>query len=33
MEDLMGIYGFIIDKKLTGIFNATSPNPLHQKSR
>ncbi len=28
MEDLMGIYGFIIDKKLTGIFNATSPNPV-----
>ncbi|MCO4845101.1 MAG: TIGR01777 family oxidoreductase [Sulfurovum sp.] len=28
MEDLMGIYGLIIDKKLTGIFNATSPNPV-----
>lgn len=28
MDDLMGIYHFIIEKKLTGIFNATAPNPV-----
>lgn len=28
IDDLMGIYRFIIEKKLTGIFNATSPNPV-----
>ena len=28
MDDLMGIYDFIIEKKLTGIYNATSPNPV-----
>jgi len=28
MDDLMGIYRYIIDKKLTGIFNATAPNPV-----
>jgi len=28
MDDLMGIYSFIIEKRLTGIFNATSPNPV-----
>lgn len=28
MADLMGIYHYIIDKNLTGIFNATSPNPV-----
>lgn len=28
MEDLVRIYQFIIDKKLTGIFNAVSPNPV-----
>lgn len=28
MDDLMGIYHFIIDKKLTGIFNATAPHPV-----
>lgn len=28
MDDLMGIYHYIIEKKLTGIFNTTSPNPV-----
>ena len=28
LDDLMGIYMYIIDKKLTGIFNATSPSPV-----
>jgi uncharacterized protein (TIGR01777 family) len=28
IEDLIRIYKFIIDKRLTGIFNATSPNPV-----
>lgn len=28
IEDLIRIYQFIIDKKLTGIFNAVSPNPV-----
>ncbi len=28
MDDLMGIYQFIIDKQLTGVFNATSPHPV-----
>ena len=28
MDDLIGMYHFIIEKKLTGIFNATSPNPV-----
>lgn len=28
MDDLMGIYRYIIDKKLTGIFNATAPKPV-----
>ena len=28
MEDLIRIYQFIIDKKLIGIFNAVSPNPI-----
>jgi len=28
MDDLIGIYDFIIEKKLTGIFNATAPNPV-----
>lgn len=27
LDDLMGIYKHIIDKQLTGIYNATSPNP------
>jgi uncharacterized protein (TIGR01777 family) len=31
IEDLMGIYKFIIDKKITGIINATSPNPVTNK--
>lgn len=29
MSDLLGIYQYIIDNKLTGIFNATSPNPVN----
>jgi uncharacterized protein len=28
MDDLMGMYHYIIDNTLTGIFNATSPNPI-----
>ncbi len=28
VDDLMGIYAFIIDKELGGIFNAVSPNPV-----
>lgn len=28
MDDLMGIYKMIIDKELTGVFNATAPNPV-----
>jgi len=28
MDDLIGMYHFIIEKKLTGIFNATSPHPV-----
>jgi len=28
MDDLMGIYGLIIEKRLTGIFNATAPHPV-----
>lgn len=28
IDDLMRIYAFIIEKKLTGIFNAVSPNPV-----
>ncbi|MBT8348975.1 MAG: TIGR01777 family protein [Sulfurovum sp.] len=28
IDDLMGIYKLIIEKKLTGIFNATAPNPV-----
>jgi len=28
MDDLMGIFKIIIDKQLTGIFNATSPQPV-----
>ncbi|MBD3792206.1 MAG: DUF1731 domain-containing protein, partial [Campylobacterales bacterium] len=28
MDDLMGIYKFIIDRQLTGVFNATSPRPV-----
>ncbi len=28
MDDLMGMYRYIIDNKLTGIYNATSPNPV-----
>ncbi len=28
MDDLMGIYHFVIDQKLTGVFNAVSPNPV-----
>lgn len=28
LEDLVRIYQFIIDKQLTGIFNAVSPNPV-----
>ena len=28
MDDLMGMYHFIIKKRLTGIFNATAPNPV-----
>jgi uncharacterized protein (TIGR01777 family) len=31
IEDLMRIYKFIIDKQLTGIVNATSPNPVTNK--
>lgn len=28
ISDLMRIYGFVIDNKLTGTFNAVSPNPV-----
>jgi len=28
MDDLMGIYHYVIKNKLTGIFNATSPTPI-----
>ena len=28
MDDLIGMYHFIIEKKLTGIFNATAPHPV-----
>jgi NAD dependent epimerase/dehydratase family enzyme len=28
MDDLMRIYHFVIDQKLTGVFNAVSPNPV-----
>ncbi|MFC2073442.1 TIGR01777 family oxidoreductase [Campylobacterota bacterium] len=28
LDDLIGIYRYIINKKLTGVFNATSPNPV-----
>jgi hypothetical protein len=28
IEDLVRIYQFIIDQKLTGVFNAVSPNPV-----
>ena len=28
VDDLMGMYRYIIKNKLTGIFNATSPNPV-----
>jgi len=28
LDDLMGIYKHIIDKQLTGIYNATAPNPV-----
>ena len=28
IEDLIGLYKFVIDKELTGVFNATSPNPV-----
>jgi uncharacterized protein (TIGR01777 family) len=28
MDDLMGMYHYIIDKNLTGIFNATAPHPV-----
>ena len=28
IDDLVGIYRFIINKSLTGTFNATSPNPV-----
>ena len=28
MSDLVGIYQYIIDNHLTGIFNATAPNPV-----
>lgn len=28
MDDLLGLYRYIIDGKLTGIFNATAPNPV-----
>jgi uncharacterized protein (TIGR01777 family) len=28
MDDLIRIYQFVIEKKLTGIFNAVSPNPI-----
>ncbi len=28
IDDLMGIYGLIINKNLTGIFNATAPHPV-----
>jgi uncharacterized protein (TIGR01777 family) len=31
IEDLMRIYKFIIDKKITGIINATSPHPVTNK--
>jgi uncharacterized protein (TIGR01777 family) len=31
IEDLMRIYNFIIDKKITGIINATSTNPINNK--
>jgi hypothetical protein len=28
LDDLMKIYGFVIDRRLSGIFNAVSPNPV-----
>ncbi|MDD3494471.1 MAG: TIGR01777 family oxidoreductase [Dysgonamonadaceae bacterium] len=28
MDDLMGIYKHLIEKRLTGVFNATSPHPV-----
>ena len=28
LEDLVRIYQFILDKQLTGVFNAVSPNPV-----
>lgn len=28
MEDLVRMYRFVIDKKITGVFNAVSPNPV-----
>jgi uncharacterized protein (TIGR01777 family) len=28
IDDLMGIYRFVIEQRLSGIFNAVSPNPL-----
>ena len=31
IEDLMGMYLYIIENKLTGIFNATSPSPVSNK--
>lgn len=32
ISDLMRIYGFIIDNKLTGIFNAVSPEPVSNRT-
>ena len=28
LDDLVSMYSYILDKKLTGIFNATAPNPV-----
>lgn len=32
IDDLIDIYAFLLEKKLTGVFNATSPNPVSNKT-
>lgn len=32
ITDLMRIYGFVIDNRLTGVFNAVSPNPVSNRT-
>ena len=32
LDDLMGIYRFLIDEKIEGVFNAVSPNPVDNDS-